>query len=67
MKKILIVEDADHNINESIDALREQGHDVRVCRTAKEGLEVLKAAGHALGGYESGRAPWIPDIVMTDM
>lgn len=66
MKKIMIVEDALHNINESIVTLREQGHDVRVCRTAKEGLQVLEAAGYALSGYGSGD-DWVPDVVMTDM
>ena len=51
--KILIVEDSDHNINESIDRLRADGHEVIVARTAVEGLDRLRM-GH-------------PEVVLTDL
>lgn len=58
---ILIVEDRDHNVNDSIERLRQEGHDVNVCRTAKDGYKVLMSA------CWGRKHAWVPDMVLTDL
>ncbi len=59
--KILIVEDMLHNLNESIEALRKEGHEIEVRTTAKQAIDLLQACA-----WEE-RKPFRPDYVLTDM
>lgn len=58
---ILIDEDRDHNVNDSIERLRQEGHDVKVCRTAKEGFDILEKANWGR------KHTWVPDMLLTDL
>lgn len=66
---ILIVEDREHNLNASIERLREEGHRVVICTTATSAIEAITGERvlHGMTMEHSSEGHFVPEMVLTDM